>query len=73
MISELYDSRFGDTFVIDFDVPSGEVHQITRYVDQIGRDPITYDTLAECPNRVQDRIQHIIDKACQPTPPANAS
>lgn len=73
MILDYIDSRYGDTFVIDFDVPSGDVHVITRYVEQIGRDPIRYDTIAECPNRVQDAIQSLIEKACQPPSPAKSA
>jgi hypothetical protein len=65
MTLEYVDLRFGDTFIIDIDLPSGEVHGIVRYIDRIGRDPIYYDVVEELPGRVREEIQTLITKRCQ--------
>lgn len=65
MILQYSDERFGDTFVIDFDVPDGTIHSITRFIDGRIGDPQRYDTIAEAPTRVQDKIDAMVTNACQ--------
>lgn len=60
------DERFGDTFVIDTDT-AGVVYGIVRYVEQLGRDPIYYDTVEELPRRVQEPIEELILLKCNKT------
>lgn len=54
-----YDNRFGDTYVV-FLTPEGEFSSALRYVDQVGRDAITYDFLYEIPQPHRNEIEHRI-------------
>lgn len=51
--------RFGDRYEIELD-PSGSFAFATRFVDGIGRDPITYSTLSDIPTPHIQAIERLI-------------
>lgn len=62
----LYDSRHGDTFVIE--IEDGEFVSALRYTIGIGRDPIQYNDLADLPEPYQTQIENEISKRCLTSP-----
>lgn len=55
------DSRFGDRYELTLS-PTGEFVSAIRYIDEIGRDPILYTSLAELNPHHKFQIEQIIWK-----------
>lgn len=55
-----YDPRYGDTYEIYLSPSDGAFLSAYRSVEQIGRDPIYYDSLSEIPPSHRNEIEAMI-------------
>ena len=55
-----FDDRFGDLYEVYFDEETGKFQGAMRSVGEVGREAITYETLAEIPPYHRNQIEHHI-------------
>lgn len=59
------DVRYGDRYEIELS-PCGDFLHALRFVDRIGRDPISYDRITDIPNPHQHEIRQRIWRLIHP-------
>lgn len=62
-----YDARYGDVYEVYLSPEDGSFISACRSVEQLGRDPIYYDDLADIPPVHRSEIEQLIE-ARQKTP-----